>query len=340
MKTFICDLLDRVKRFDESLDIKTILCNKPWLMFDDEEGLIRSYIFKTDGGLIVTSKGKGRENSWEYLPANKTIKVKDITGEVELFHPTFFDEFLLTLNLDATQEYTFLVNSALTFKPKSLNDIIVHIDKSLPKAVFSDKSDTPKKVALTPPTPPIPRKELNSPERVFFAGQTFTRANRDGKSFYIFDNTRYAFSEFVHFFEEEKALLVKTEKDGYVLYYNDTLENRKTYYSIPSWQYYQDGLKKDGLIINDSFLFFDGKWMRCSKLSSNLINGNYYFCTKDENPGRYFKGTEDTGLAEITYEEYKKAEESINDNDSGGFGVIIVFLIIFVIILAIIAGLE
>ena len=35
MKTYILDSINRLKRYGENLDVKTILCNKSWQIFND-----------------------------------------------------------------------------------------------------------------------------------------------------------------------------------------------------------------------------------------------------------------------------------------------------------------
>ena len=45
MKTFLLDSFNRYKRFSEELDVKTILCNKSWLIFNDS-GDKELYVFQ------------------------------------------------------------------------------------------------------------------------------------------------------------------------------------------------------------------------------------------------------------------------------------------------------
>ena len=44
MKTFLLDIADRFRRFDEQLDVKALLCNKSWQVFNDS-GVKEIYIF-------------------------------------------------------------------------------------------------------------------------------------------------------------------------------------------------------------------------------------------------------------------------------------------------------
>lgn len=53
MRTYLLDILNRYNRFSENLDIKTILCNKSWFIFNDT-GDKELYIFQDNGSLIAS----------------------------------------------------------------------------------------------------------------------------------------------------------------------------------------------------------------------------------------------------------------------------------------------
>ena len=269
MKTYLLDALNKIRRFDESLDIKTILCNKPWVAFDDEQQR-RLYIFKEDGGLVITSQGKGRETNWEYLSANKTLKFKDTDNVVALYHPIVFDNSLLVLNLDTTDEYAFLVNEDAVFKPTKLEDIIIHV-KELDK-IGGD---------FTVPIPSKPLKESDDRPTISFAGNVFYPAQRDGKLFYVNQEKRYAFTSVEHVFD--KALLVKDNDGDYLFYYNDTLENAFSSADKPEWYEYWDGLILDGILFNKGFLFYKGKWFKCGFVYEG------YYKIEEEDKIEYFQ---------------------------------------------------
>ena len=71
MKTFLLDSFNRYKRFSEELDVRTILCNKPWLIFNDC-GDKELYVFQEDGSLIASVNGNVTNAKWQYIPANKS----------------------------------------------------------------------------------------------------------------------------------------------------------------------------------------------------------------------------------------------------------------------------
>ena len=111
MKTYLLDVLNRYKRFSEILDVKTILCNKSWLIFNDS-GEKEVYIFQEDGSLIISFAGKVTHATWQYLPVNKSLII-DSNEDAYMLHPAFVDENLFVLQQDGTDRFAFM-NSDLS----------------------------------------------------------------------------------------------------------------------------------------------------------------------------------------------------------------------------------
>ena len=57
MQTFLFDIFNRYKRFSENLDVKTVLCNKTWFVFNNS-GEREIYIFQENGKLKISLNGK------------------------------------------------------------------------------------------------------------------------------------------------------------------------------------------------------------------------------------------------------------------------------------------
>lgn len=128
MKTFLLDIADRFRRFDEQLDVKALLCNKSWQVFNDS-GVKEIYIFQEDGSLIISLNGKVSRATWQYIPANRSLIINS-DNESYMLRPFFQDENLFTLQLDGTREYSFLLNEAqrASFPVKSLSDLKFYLE--------------------------------------------------------------------------------------------------------------------------------------------------------------------------------------------------------------------
>ena len=128
MKTYLLDVLNKFQRFSENLDVKTILCNKAWLIFNDS-GDKEVYIFQEDGSLIISLNGKVSRATWQYIPANRSLIINS-DNESYMLRPFFQDENLFTLQLDGTREYSFLLNEAqrASFPVESLSDLKFYLE--------------------------------------------------------------------------------------------------------------------------------------------------------------------------------------------------------------------
>ena len=64
MKTYLLDILNRYKKFSESLDVEAILCSKSWSVFNDS-GCKEIYLFQHDGSLIISVSGEVTNATWK-----------------------------------------------------------------------------------------------------------------------------------------------------------------------------------------------------------------------------------------------------------------------------------
>ena len=124
MKTYLLDTINRIKRYSESLDVQTALCNTPWKVFNDT-GEKEVFIFNTDGTVLITVNGIGIKRTWQWISANKSLIINQPDDTIVMLHPEYFNNSVLALNRDGTQEYAFLIddNKSEAFAPKSLTEL-------------------------------------------------------------------------------------------------------------------------------------------------------------------------------------------------------------------------
>ena len=87
MKTYILDSINRLKRYGENLDAKTILCNKSWQIFNDT-GEKELYIFQENGDILLSTNGIVSQGKWQYISANKSILIS-VKDKSYMLHPSF-----------------------------------------------------------------------------------------------------------------------------------------------------------------------------------------------------------------------------------------------------------
>lgn len=109
MKTFILDIIPKIRRYSESLDKLTVLTNKHWVVIDDELKKKVVFIFREkDSQLLISDNGRIEKGSWEYLGHNSLLI--DRSDGSYLFKHGFIDNYVLALKVDGKEEYALLVN--------------------------------------------------------------------------------------------------------------------------------------------------------------------------------------------------------------------------------------
>lgn len=108
MKTYLADIIPKIKRFSQKLDNLTLLTNQHWVVIDEIQNTKVVYIFRNNFELLISQNGKVEKGKWEYLGNNSLLI--DIKEDSYLFRHGFFDSNILALKVDGRDEYAFLVN--------------------------------------------------------------------------------------------------------------------------------------------------------------------------------------------------------------------------------------
>ena len=133
MKTYLLDILNKFQRFGENLDVKTILCNKAWLIFNDS-GDKEVYIFQEDGTLLVSVNGEVSNATWQYVSANKSLIISS-DGHSYMLRPSFMDDVIFVLQQDGTNKFAFMIHEEQSkhFHPKSLAELNAYFEEKVQK---------------------------------------------------------------------------------------------------------------------------------------------------------------------------------------------------------------
>ena len=113
MKTYLLNISEIVRQFNEVLDVKAVLCDKSWRVLRDD-GVKESYIFQQDGQVIVAHNGKASIGKYIFPAENKILIT--MGDERYLINPTFSQtKDILAFQLDGTAEYSFMINEKSEF---------------------------------------------------------------------------------------------------------------------------------------------------------------------------------------------------------------------------------
>ena len=108
MKTYLTDIIPKIKRFSRKLDNLTLLTNQHWVAIDDIDNLKSVYIFRDNNDLLISFNGKIEKGTWEYLDSNSLLIERG--NNSYLLRHGFFDENIIALKLDGNNEHVFFVN--------------------------------------------------------------------------------------------------------------------------------------------------------------------------------------------------------------------------------------
>ena len=109
MKTFTLNIPKESWNWSYTLDIRTILCNRSWILFNDEHEK-EVYIFQEAGTLIVSQNGKVNKTKWEYITQNASLIIENINSGTYMLKPTYYDKKVLVLQVYGTNEYVTMFN--------------------------------------------------------------------------------------------------------------------------------------------------------------------------------------------------------------------------------------
>lgn len=82
--------------------------NQHWVLINDIENNKTVYIFRENKELLIVLNGKISKGSWDSLGGNSFLI--DIGEESYLYKHGFFDGTVLALQMDGTNDYSFLIN--------------------------------------------------------------------------------------------------------------------------------------------------------------------------------------------------------------------------------------
>lgn len=108
MQTFLADIFPKIQRYSQKLDNLTLLTNQHWVSIDNIVDNKTVYIFRNNNELLISTNGKVEKAKWEYI-GNKSLLIEK-TNESYLFKHGFFDENILALKVDSSNEFAVFVN--------------------------------------------------------------------------------------------------------------------------------------------------------------------------------------------------------------------------------------
>lgn len=117
MKTYLINTLSKISTTGQHLDFISTLKRYEWVVFNEDKTNIEKLLFFNDNRLLVSLNGKTLESKWEFIKVGSSILINDEPSRY-LFNVIACTKDIILLNIDSTDNYSFLINSS----SKSLED--------------------------------------------------------------------------------------------------------------------------------------------------------------------------------------------------------------------------
>lgn len=136
MLLYILDSANRLKSYSESLDAKTALCDKAWIVFN-ADGKKQVWKFRRDGTMSIAINGEFEIKKWMYDSSDNSINImtSDTTGIC--IKPSLYNGYLLGIHRDGTNHNLAMIDE------KHIDDFV----NGITYAVLSEEIEKLEKLA-------------------------------------------------------------------------------------------------------------------------------------------------------------------------------------------------
>ncbi|EKF54416.1 hypothetical protein I215_12328 [Galbibacter marinus] len=108
MKTFISNIIPKIKEYSKKLNVLTNFVDKYWILLNEEDNTKLVYIFRGNNELLISLNGIVNKGKWEYLGKDSLLIEKE--NQTFLFRHGFLDDNIFVLKVDGKNEYAFFMD--------------------------------------------------------------------------------------------------------------------------------------------------------------------------------------------------------------------------------------
>ncbi len=123
MTQIIKNLLERVKRFKDNLELQDVLVDKNWTIYGDNE--LIEYEFLRNGEIVVTKNGQGFDGTWRILGSGRLQIRTDFANNVLKFD--FSISGILVMKIAGNNNEPFLLYNPTIVKNGDLENYLHRI---------------------------------------------------------------------------------------------------------------------------------------------------------------------------------------------------------------------
>lgn len=110
MKTYLINSIKQVSVNSQSWDTISTLKAQEWIVYNEDISQVEKFLFIDDKKLLVSVNGKSSYSKWEYIKVNSSLIIDDEINKY-LLKIVVCNKDIIVLNVDSTNDYSFLINS-------------------------------------------------------------------------------------------------------------------------------------------------------------------------------------------------------------------------------------
>lgn len=110
MKTYLINSIRQVSVNSQSWDTISTLKAQEWIVYNEDISQVEKFLFIDDKKLLVSVNGKSSYSKWEYIKVNSSLIIDDEINKY-LLKIVVCNKDIIVLNVDSTNDYSFLINS-------------------------------------------------------------------------------------------------------------------------------------------------------------------------------------------------------------------------------------
>lgn len=122
MKTYLINTLKNISTINRSLDFVSTIKTSEWIIFNEDKANIEKFLFVDEENIYASVNGKISYLKWKYIKVNASLVIDDDINKY-LFKVVVCNEDIIVLNIDSTNNYSFLINSKSSLKDETYENI-------------------------------------------------------------------------------------------------------------------------------------------------------------------------------------------------------------------------
>lgn len=122
MKTYLINTLKNISTINRSLDFVSMIKTSEWIIFNEDKTYVEKFLFVDDENIYASVNGKTSNLKWKYIKVNASLVIDDNINKY-LFKVVACNEDIIVLNIDSTNNYSFLINSSSSLKDETYENI-------------------------------------------------------------------------------------------------------------------------------------------------------------------------------------------------------------------------